>query len=157
MSRWISRDEEAIRGIAWRVRDRLGYCDAECVTHAEELRNALLASGWYAVRVFGYFLLDGIWIGEPSKEQLAWIAEGGHGKPPSPLPVEWAKDTGPEGADMDYDHPHNWVIVGDYVVDTGAEQFNPLIRLQREKSPPIYVAHRSRAHRYVVEEIVPRY
>lgn len=127
-----------LQAIAARVRRRLGVCRLQCVEFSIALRNALRRAGFPAIRVYGFFLTDGVWDGD------AW-GEG---------PVEWfprlprrrSKEISPQHMD------HNWVAVGDLIVDIGAEQFNPLLR--GEIMPSVYIARARDARRYVAQEIV---
>jgi len=121
-----------ITGIAKSVRQKLGQCELACINHSIVLRDALRDAGYDAVRVFGYMQVDGNW-----RDQ--W----GSG------PVDWMEDDPTVEWNMD----HNWVeIDGQLVVDTGAEQFNPLMKSIR--FPPVYVASWARAKRHIGKETV---
>jgi len=118
--------------VAKGVRQKLGRCALQCRSHADELRDALQAAGFDAVRVYGWMQVDGNW-----RDQ--W----GSG------PVDWLKDDPTVEWNMD----HNWVEVdGQLVVDTGAEQFNPLMK--RIVFPPVYVSRKSKARRHIGAETV---
>jgi hypothetical protein len=124
-------DTARIRSIAEGVRNRLGRCELACVNHANVLRDELRKAGFSANRVYGYLLSDGSW-GD------GW----GRGR------IEWGGRRPKRGGELLTDRhlDHNWVEVDGLVVDTGAEQFNPL--LKTGQFPPVYIAPLSRATRY---------
>lgn len=118
-------DRRKIHAIAASVRKDLGYCDLQCGAHATELAKRLRRSNCKARRVYGFVRVDGNF-------RDTW----GRG------PVDWW----PQHRDIDRDLDHHWVEVGNYVIDTGAQQFNRLIR--GRKFPSIYVMRKSQALRY---------
>lgn len=126
--------QSIIRRIAAQVRrdrERLGECPrGRCIDWTLALVEALRAGGFPAVRAYGVIHPDGYW------------AEGGT--------VVFSGESWNE----DWVN-HNWAMVGDLVIDIGADQFNPI--LKGRKFPPVFVRRIDRAPRHaLVEVVLPR-
>lgn len=119
-------DWRLVRKVATALRYQLGYCNLGCERAARELTKRLRGRGIDAHHWYGHVEVDG-----------NFDEQWGSG------PVSWYQDDPTVERWLD----HHWVMVGDTVVDIGAEQFNPL--LKDEEFPAVYIGP---AHRFLKAE-----
>jgi len=129
-----------LRKIASRVRQKLGPCThGVCIPWAIEVQKTLMAHGYKALHTWGRLPMDGFYS-DPSMAR-----PGG--------PVTFIDSLGPD----DW-NPHNWVEVGNLIVDISGDQFNSLLR-PRNRIPSIHVTKKTsrlgRRYQAVQRERIP--